>query len=225
VQIEWQRVPIIEDDEDPCNHHTCYPMLQTLGTLVPSVCRQLRKEAVPIAWKSTMFYFLASGDLQDFLQDPGVRLDLVHAISIQITGEPRGETYEVKAWRRAYRSTQMAKLTSLHGLNLILQYYRSLLHESTLKLDIMNSPPREFPDLPCLIRLFQTFPLDENQTTVNVTSMSTFGPSSPGAQLSDEPALAETVRRLLLQKRARKLPKWAEPTQHTRRSGTTRSGK
>jgi hypothetical protein len=200
-------------------------------------------------WSTSMFYFVSSGDLRAFLYKPNVPLDLIWNITIELVGEPvpglhrhyAGEPDPVR-WRRAWGSAQLAKLTSLRGLRLILQYYRDLLYRDRnyninspeyalhgkLELDVMQKPPWEFRDIRPLIRRFRQLPLEARHTSVFVRgvgtddwSVSSRSVGTDEERLSsptpNEIALGQAVKALLCQKKDKKEQKATPPTQGIRR--------
>jgi hypothetical protein len=238
-----------EEHED-CDHFDCPSVLHSPLALIPPVCRQLRDEAAAVMWSTSTFHFVSSGDFQAFLYDPNVPLDLIRNITIELTGEPVPGLYrhfngepDPMGWKRAWKSPQLAKLTSLRGLRLRLQYYRDLHHRDQyydidssdytlhgkFELDVMNKPPWEFRDIPALVRRFQELSLEARHTSVFVRGVGTDDYSVSSRSLGtdeegvpsptpNEIALGQAIKAVLCQQKNKSHQKSLQPTHGIRRS-------
>jgi hypothetical protein len=250
LQSEYCMLRGLGEDDADCDHFDCPPTLPSPLALIPPVCRQLRDEATAVTWSTSTFYFVSSGDFQAFLYDPYVPLHLVRNIAIDLVGVPVPGLHQHYAgepdpmgWRRAWKSPQLAKLTSLPGLRLNLQYYRDLhnrdrcydidspeyaLH-GKFELDVMNKPPWEFRDLPPCIRQLRQLPLDARYTSVFVRGVATDDYAVSGRNVGTEEedlpsptpneiALGQAIKAALCQKKDKKQQQLTQPTQGIRRS-------
>jgi hypothetical protein len=149
-----------EDNEEP---NQC-PTL-----LVPLVCKQLHREANPVAWKTTVFAFHFADDFYHFVRASWTRVDLVSQLCvIQDDMHHLAIHRHNKKWQRALNATHLAKFTSLKGVSLVLRSddFRTNPMPFHLSLDVVAHPPRLFPILPLFIRQFQKCSLKEEYTTV-----------------------------------------------------------
>jgi hypothetical protein len=186
--------------------------------LVPLVCKHIYYEATPVAWKTTTFSFSVSGYFQDFVKSTQTRLDLVTQLSIiQLTSAHDG--YQ-QGWVSAFESTVWSNFTSLRGLNLILRNNVISIHPSTrhpCSLNVMSNPPYYSPNLPAIIRRFQSLPLIRDRTTVLVVANYWDDEEEDDIHfpITERRAMAEVVRELLLQGAVKKSKKQLESASRT----------
>jgi len=137
--------------------------------LVPLVCKQLHREAILVAWNTTVFAFHFPDDFHHFIQAPWTRVDLISQLCI-IQDDMHYLTMRLhdKKWQRALNSSHLAKFTSLKGVSLVLRSddFRTDSRPFHLSLDVIGHPPRQFPELPLFIHQFQKCSLKEDYTTV-----------------------------------------------------------
>jgi hypothetical protein len=169
-----------------CSEHTNATLRRQL---VPPVCKQISHEAVPSAWRTTVFAFESPTDLVCFYMSSDTPLSLVNHITLVLQVHAHGFGY----WTVCLRELPVASFTALRGLHLVL--------------------PAVIPDFSlesCLYPIYETIfrckdiRLQEDQTTVLLVNYPHFAdlpPSQTRLAFPKRVALAETIRTLILQRK------------------------
>jgi hypothetical protein len=161
------------------SHSNCTNLNNTFSLIVPTACKQLYYEAVPIAWKTSTFWLGDPSDFSSFMNAPVARIDLISQLSLRLF-------YTRTAWRDALnQNVTIDRLKALRGLNLVFCGSRPI-HIGLQKLSIpINNDVREFRHIP----------LEENLTTVSIETKEWFHVPA-GAKLK----CADVVRDFLLKR-------------------------
>jgi hypothetical protein len=153
------------EDEEKADQ---YPAL-----LVPLVSKQLHREAITVAWNTTVFAFHFPDDFYHFVQASWTRVDLVSQLCIiQDDMDYLTMWHHGIKWQRALESSHLAKFTSLKGVSLVLRSddFRTDSRPFHMSLDVVGHPPRQFPGLSFLLHQFRKCSLKEEYTTVLLPS-------------------------------------------------------
>lgn len=129
---------------------------------VPTACKLLYYEAMPLMWETTTFCFSSNPDFQDF-----VKTSPSHAARVQqLTLCPRGER---NGWDAVLTPQAVGSFTSLLGLHLILA--ETLLNLNEHKFNVLKNPPSHIRHLTNLVTQFQGLKLERERTTVWITGL------------------------------------------------------
>jgi hypothetical protein len=140
-------------------HTSCKRLDSTFSLIVPLVSKQVYYEAVPIAWKTSTFWFGDASELTSFLNAPVARIDLISQLSLHMDNwRP--------PWHDALKSSaaisRLNWLKALRGLNLVYNWNRRLIPS--------NEPDRQMHTgtITGMVREFGRMPLEKDRTTVFV---------------------------------------------------------
>ena len=172
-----------------CSEHTNATLPRQL---VPPVCKQITHEAVPSAWRTTVFVFESPTDLVCFYMSSDTPLSLVNHITLVLWVHVR----ELRYWTVCLRDLPVASFTALRGLNIVLP---AVVPDSTdFVLESYLYPVYE------IILRCREIRLQEDQTTVllvNYPHLAHLPPPQTRLAFPKRVASAETMRTLMLQKK------------------------